>query len=229
MAWLSVVVPVLNDAAALRQLFDDLDAVGAADVERIVVDGGSSDASFAVAEQRAQRALAASRGRATQLATGVAVATGEWLWLLHADSRIDAKVWRALQGAIAMRHASWGRFDVRLDDAHPAFRLIETMMNVRSRLTGICTGDQGIFVQRHLLETVGGIPLQPLMEDIELSKRLRRLARPLCITTRLTTSARRWRTHGIAKTVLLMWRLRFAYFFGAAPAALARRYYSTDD
>jgi hypothetical protein len=107
--------------------------------------------------------------------------------------------------------------------------MIEALMNLRSRLTGICTGDQGIFVRRRALEAIGGIPVQALMEDIELSKRLRRVARPLCVRTRLTTSARRWRTHGIVATVLLMWRLRLAYFFGAAPGALAQCYYGSDD
>jgi rSAM/selenodomain-associated transferase 2 len=229
MVSISIVIPVLNDATALRRLLDDFDALGVTDVERIVVDGGSSDASLTIAGQRAARALSAPRGRATQLAAGVTAARGDWLWLLHADSRIDAAVWAALERAITMPNVSWGRFDVRLDDPHPAFRMIETLMNVRSRLTGICTGDQGIFVRRRLLEAIGGIPIQPLMEDIELSKRLRRLAPPLCIRTRLTAAARRWRAHGIVNTVLLMWRLRLAYFFGAAPAALARRYYGSDD
>lgn len=225
MVAISIVVPVLDDASALRQLFDDLDALDMSGVERIVVDGGSRDASYSIAAERAERVLTAPRGRASQLAVGVASSTGAWLWLLHADSRVDTAAWGALQGAVTAPDTCWGRFDVRLDGSRPAFRLIERLMNLRSRWTGICTGDQGIFVRRDTLTAIGGIPQQALMEDIELSKRLKRLARPICLATPLTASARRWRVNGVVSTVLLMWRLRLAYFFGASPAALARRYY----
>ena len=182
-------------------------------------------ASHSIAAERAERVLTAPRGRASQLAAGIAVSAGDWLWLLHADSRVDPAAWHALQGAVATPGACWGRFDVRLDGTDAAFRLIERLMNLRSRWTGICTGDQGIFVRRGALTAIGGMPQQALMEDIELSKRLKRVAPPLCIATPLTASARRWRGNGVVATVLLMWRLRLAYFFGASPAALARRYY----
>src|SRR5262249_4273676 len=153
--------------------------------------GGSRDDSLAIASKRADVALRAPAGRASQIAAGVARASGRWIWMLHADTRVDARAWRALLGAIE-RNVPWGRFDVRLDDSRAPYRLIERSMNARSRWTGICTGDQGIFVRRDVLDAVGGIPVQALMEDIELSKRLRRFARPTCIDTPLVTSARRW-------------------------------------
>jgi len=222
---ISIIIPVLDDAPALRQLLDDLDAIGHTDAEWIVVDGGSSDDSVEIAEGRADRVLRASRGRSRQLTAGIAVSSGAWLWLLHADTRVDAGMWQALQRAVATPGVAWGRFDVRLDGDGFVFRIIETLMNVRSRWSGICTGDQGIFVRRDLLELIDGIPDQPLMEDIELSKRLRRYAKPACLETRLKASARRWEQHGIIATILLMWRLRFQYYIGVSPDVLARRYY----
>jgi rSAM/selenodomain-associated transferase 2 len=225
MSSISIVVPVLDDAPALRRLLDDLDAIPGMSAQRIVVDGGSGDGSYALAQRRADVVLRAARGRARQLAAGIAVADRDWIWMLHADARIDASAWHALTRAIATDNTRWGRFDVRLDGSHPAFRMIEAMMNLRSRWTGICTGDQGIFVRRDLLELIEGIPDQPLMEDIELTKRLRRHARPVCLDAALGVSSRRWQQRGIVATVLLMWRLRLQYFFGASPETLVRAYY----
>jgi rSAM/selenodomain-associated transferase 2 len=224
MTAISIIVPVLNDRPALSRLLDDLDAIPGLDAQRIVVDGGSDDGSFELAVGRVDVALRSARGRARQLRQGVGAVDGDWIWMLHADTRIDPSAWQALSRCVAQTSVTWGRFDVELDDAHPAFRFIETLMNLRSRLTGICTGDQGIFVRRDLLETIGGIPDQPLMEDIELTKRLRRHARPTCLDTPIRTSARRWRARGIAATVLLMWRLRVQYFFGTSPEVLLRAY-----
>ena len=221
----SIVIPVLNDAPALGRLLDDLDRNAATDSERIVVDGGSTDGSFALAQRRADVALRSERGRARQLLAGVAAAQGTWVWLLHADSRVDTAAWRALHDAITQDGAAWGRFDVHLDGESPVFRVIERMMNLRSRWSSICTGDQGIFVRRDVLDLIDGIPDQALMEDIELTKRLRRYAKPICLATPLRTSARRWQTRGIARTIALMWRLRLRYFFGASPDELERIYY----
>lgn len=225
MPTISIIVPVLDDISALRRLLDDLDAIASFDAERIVVDGGSSDGSFELAQRRVDVALRAPAGRARQLAAGTARARGKWLWLLHADTRVDAAAWDALRHAIEPKDAAWGRFDVHLTGNHPAFRMIEALMNIRSRWSSICTGDQGIFVRRDLLELVDGIPNQPLMEDIELSKRLRRYARPICVDSPLGVSPRRWQEHGIAATILLMWRLRLKYFCGVAPEALVQEYY----
>src|SRR5512139_3037745 len=173
MTSISIVIPVLDDAPALSRLFDDLDDIAAIDAERIVVDGGSVDGSYELAQRRADVALRSQRGRARQLIAGISAAQGAWIWMLHADSRVDAAAWRALNDAINQDGAAWGRFDVRLDDERPVFRVIERMMNLRSRWSGICTGDQGIFVRRDVLELIDGVPDQPLMEDVELTKRLR--------------------------------------------------------
>jgi rSAM/selenodomain-associated transferase 2 len=225
MQQISIVIPVLNDATALGRLLDDLDSILGIDAERIVVDGGSEDGSYELARERADCALRTVPGRARQLAAGIVAARGRWIWMLHADTRVDGAAWRALRKAIASDGAAWGRFDVRLSGREAAFRMIETLMNLRSRWSGICTGDQGIFVRRDLLELVDGVPDQPLMEDIELTKRLRRYANPICIDTALGVSARRWQQRGIASTVMLMWRLRLQYFFGTPAEVLVREYY----
>ncbi len=219
----SVIVPVLNEAAALPALLETLAAALAPGDEIIVADGGSDDASAALAGQRGVRVIEAARGRARQMNAGAAAAGGEVLWFVHADSRVDPSA-RAALGAALDGGAAWGRFDVRLDDPAWPFRLIEGLMNRRSRLTGIATGDQALFVRRALFAELGGFPDIALMEDIELSARLRRAARPACLRTPVVTSARRWRRHGIVRTVLLMWGLRLAWFCGVPADRLARLY-----
>jgi rSAM/selenodomain-associated transferase 2 len=162
-------------------------------------------------------------GRGRQLAAGAADARADWLWFLHADSAGTAP---ALDWLARHRDGpAWGRFDVRLEPAGPMLRLVGFLMNQRSRLTGICTGDQGIFVHRVLLERAGGMPEQPLMEDIELSRRLKRLGRPLCPRVALLTSSRRWRDRGAVRTIFGMWWFRLRYWLGADPERLARAYY----
>ncbi len=214
----SLVVPVLDDADALRSL---LGALGDAFFEVIVVDGGSADASVAVAEQLGATVVSGSANRGLQLDLGVRAAKGEWIWMLHADAAPSAANMEEIRGLSA---PGWGRFDIRLG-ADWGLRMVAALMNWRSAWSGICTGDQGIFVHRHLLWAIGGVPRQPLMEDIELSKRLRRLARPLRMNTVLDASPRRWRRRGLVRTILGMWRLRLHYALGGAPQALYARYY----
>lgn len=216
----SAVVPVLNDAEALGRLLDDLR--GAPDLEVVVVDGGSEDASMDVAGS-ADVVVTSAPGRGQQIRVGVAHAKGEWLWFLHADSRVSQAVIAALGEGTAS--PGWGFCRVRLDASGWGLRVIETAMNWRSGITGIATGDQGIFAHRRLLEAIGGVPALPLMEDIECCRRLRRLDRPRRIEPPLATSARRWQRDGIVPTVLLMWWLRMRYWAGAEAVDLARRYY----
>jgi rSAM/selenodomain-associated transferase 2 len=228
MQTISIVIPVLNDAQPLERLLTALRVpefvhanVG---LEIIVVDGGSTDGSLEIAARMADLALQASAGRASQLAAGIDAAHGRLIWMLHADSGVDAGHLRALAAMLDAGRYRWGRFDVRLDAEGVLYRLIEQGMNARSCITGICTGDQGIFVRREVLDAIGGMPQQPLMEDIELSRRLRRLGRPLCARHALMTSARRWQSDGVLPTVLLMWSLRVQYFLGTEPEVLARKY-----
>ncbi len=219
-----MVVPALDEARALPRTLAALAPLRARGCEVIVVDGGSHDGTPALARRGADRVLAAPRGRGTQLAAGVAAARGAVVWMLHADTVPPPDADRLILAALADGRRVWGRFDVRLEGAHPLLRVVERLMNLRSRLTGIATGDQGIFARAEALACIGGVPAQPLMEDIELSRRLKRLSRPACLRACVRTSARRWLERGVLRTILLMWRLRLAYFLGASPETLARRY-----
>lgn len=221
---LSVIIPARNEAAALPWLLADLAPLRAAGAELIVVDGGSRDATAALAAAQADRVLETSAGRALQMNAGAAAARADYLWFVHADTRVSAASIQRLLAVLAERPI-WGRFDVRLSGSGLALRLIGTMINLRSRLTGVATGDQGIFVARESFEALGGYAEIPLMEDIELSGRLKRRVHPRCLRPALSTSSRRWERDGIWRTVLLMWRLRLAYSCGASPDQLARQYH----
>lgn len=222
---ISVIVPTLNEGAVIDGLLGDLQSLRAAGHEVIVVDGGSDDDTCDRAAGSVDRLIRSGRGRARQMNRGSAVARGDWLWFLHADSRLLSPS-VAYVRQITASGRPWGRFDVSLDGGETLLRLVEGGMNWRSRLTGIATGDQGIFVRRTLFEQVGGFPALPLMEDIALSHVLCQRARPAALRLRLGTSARRWQRHGIWRTILLMWGLRLAFFFGSDPAKLARWYRS---
>ena len=220
---LSVVIPALNEAQALPLLLADLASLRQAGAELIVVDGGSGDATVELALLQADHVLQAGSGRARQMNAGAAQAQGEYLWFVHADTRVGESALRRLLEVLDQAPL-WGRFDVRLSGHGLALRLIGGMISLRSRVTGIATGDQGIFVARRAFEALGGYANLPLMEDIELCRRLKLKARPCCLRPPLLTSSRRWERHGIWRTVWLMWRLRLAYYCGADPAELARRY-----
>jgi rSAM/selenodomain-associated transferase 2 len=221
---LSIVMPVLDEEAGIAAALAELAPLRARGVETIVVDGGSRDRTIALAQPLCDRLIAAPRGRAAQMNAGAAVASGSVLLFLHADTQLPADADRLIADGLARSSRAWGRFDVRIAGAHPLFPLIAMMMNLRSRLTGIATGDQAIFVDKAAFAAVGGYPDIPLMEDIVLSRRLKRVSRPLCLTARALTSGRRWEKHGVVRTILTMWRLRLAFFLGAAPDALAARY-----
>ncbi|MGD1983863.1 MAG: TIGR04283 family arsenosugar biosynthesis glycosyltransferase [Chromatiaceae bacterium] len=220
----SVIIPALNEATDLPLLLNDLRPVRQAGNEVLLVDGGSTDDTVAVAVGGVDRVLASDPGRAHQMNVGAASASADTLWFLHADTRLPDS---ALDALLAVRSTGrrWGRFNVRLSGRDWRLRMIETLMNLRSCLTGIATGDQGLFIERALFEEAGRFPEIPLMEDVALSKRLRATSRPACIRTpRLQTSSRRWETRGVWATIVLMWRLRLAYAMGTSPADLARRY-----
>jgi len=219
---LSIVVPVLNEAAEIETTLQALAPLRTRGCEVIVVDGGSADDTLALAKSLADRTIAAPRGRASQMNAGAATAKGDVLLFLHADTRLPENADALVIDALSRSRRAWGRFDVRFTKG--ALPLIAWTMNVRSRLTGIATGDQAMFVTRKAFESVGGFPEIALMEDIALSARLKRISRSACVSARVTTSPRRWQKHGTMRTILLMWRLRFAYFFGAPPEALARAY-----
>ena len=221
---ISVVMPVLNEANGLAQALEALGPLRAAGHEVIVVDGGSTDGTPGCAEGLADRVLAAPRGRASQMNAGAAVATGEALLFLHADTLLPVNAAAAVGEALAAGGREWGRFDVRISGRSRAMGMVAALMNLRSRATGIATGDQAIFVTRRAFDAVGGFPPLALMEDIALSSRLRRRSRPACLRARVLTSGRRWERHGVARTIALMWCLRLRFFLGASAEDLARRY-----
>ena len=224
---LSIVVPVLDEAPRLPALLADL-ARGGPDVDVVIVDGGSRDGSAEIAARAPGVCLVRSApGRARQMNAGATAATGEVLLFLHADTRLPAGAARAVLEALADPAVVYGRFDVRFDRPGAAFRLIALLMNLRSRMTGICTGDQAIFVRRAAFARLGGYAEIALMEDIELTRRLKRIGRLAPLGLRVTTSARRWERDGVASTVLLMWTLRLLYLCGVGPERLHRWYYGT--
>jgi rSAM/selenodomain-associated transferase 2 len=221
---LSIVIPVLDEAPDIVGALEALAPLRARGAEIIVVDGGSADDTVALARPRADLVIASARGRATQMNAGADAARGRVLLFLHADTRLPENADQLALDGLAQSRRAWGRFDVTIIGVHPLLRVIAGAMNLRSRLTGIATGDQAIFVTRAAFDAVGGFPEIALMEDITLARNLKRVSSPLCLRARVTTSGRRWERRGVVRTMALMWRLRLAYFFGADPRDLARRY-----
>lgn len=220
---LSIIIPALNEAAGIGATLARLQAARRRGHEVIVVDGGSGDGTPACCNNLVDQLLYAGPGRAVQMNAGAAQACGDTLLFLHADTLSPEDVDRLI-AAVLRGAPGWGRFDVQLSGRRPLLRLIEWLMNLRSRVSGIATGDQGLFLTREWFASVGGFPDLPLMEDIALSKCLKRRARPHCLKARMVTSSRRWETQGIARTVVKMWCLRAAFFLGVPASRLARRY-----
>jgi len=216
---LSIVIPTLNEASHIESLLAQLSDEN---VELIVVDGGSDDQTVQRASVHA-KLVYSSTGRAVQMNTGAAAANGDWLWFLHADTQLSQPL-NAYVDEITQSSSVWGRFTVRLNDARFIFRVIERLMNARSCFTSVATGDQGLFVDRRLFDELGGYPELPLMEDVALSKRLRKVMPVNCSALSLITSARRWQQRGVLKTILLMWWLRLAYVVGVSPVRLRQWY-----
>jgi rSAM/selenodomain-associated transferase 2 len=211
---LSVVVPALNEAPGIRAALEALAPLRARGHEVIVVDGGSSDGTAQLAAGLCDRILSSKKGRAVQMNAGAGVATGDVLLFLHADTRLPPQF-------TIPRSCLWGRFDVRIEGRHPLLKVVAWSMNLRSRLTGIATGDQAIFVRR---DAFPGFAEIPLMEDVEFCRRMKRVAQPACLRERVLTSGRRWESRGVLRTIVLMWRLRLMYFLGAPAERLCRIY-----
>jgi rSAM/selenodomain-associated transferase 2 len=221
---LSIVVPVLNEAQDIASFLAPLQALRESGHEVIVVDGDSSDSTADAARPLADHVVASPRGRAIQMNCGARIGSGDVLIFLHADTQLPDNAPGLIEKALM--HRAWGRLDVKIAGRSGWLPVIAAMMNLRSRLTGIATGDQAIFVSRAAFDAVGGYPDQPLMEDIELSKRLKRIGPPACLRARVATSGRRWDRHGAWRTILLMWRLRLDYWRGVPAEQLAARYQS---
>lgn len=221
---LSIIVPIRNEAVILPDLIAHLSPLAATGIELIAVDACSDDGSAEVLEAWPGKLIRSMPGRARQMNLGASVANGEVLLFLHADTRLAPNAITALDRHLQPIKPLWGRFDVSISGRARMLAVVAFMMNLRSRATGIATGDQAMFMSRALFDAVGGFPDQALMEDIEMSARLRRISRPVCLRERVLTSGRRWEQRGVWRTIGLMWRLRWAYWRGAAPDDLARAY-----
>lgn len=219
----SIVIPVLNEATIIVDKLQQLQSLRT-EAELILVDGGSEDNSVELASPWIDQLVRSKAGRARQMNAGAAQANGTLLLFLHLDTELPEDALPLIKQQLDMRQRGWGRFDVSIRGQHWLLPVIAFAMNQRSRLTGIATGDQAMFMQRSLFQHLGGFPDQPLMEDIELSKRLLSASKPCCLLQKASTSGRRWQQNGAIRTILLMWSLRFAYWRGASPISLAKRY-----
>jgi rSAM/selenodomain-associated transferase 2 len=219
----TIIIPVLNEAGHLATQLQALQDLRG-QCQLVLVDGGSDDDSVHIAERKVDKLVSSPKGRAKQMNAGAEVADGDIFLFLHADTSLPDSALNDMAQAIAEGH-HWGRFDVAFDAHQAIFKVIAFMMNHRSRITGIATGDQGLFVTKQAFQAIGGFPDIALMEDIAISKQLNKLGKPACLKAKVVTSARRWQQHGVIRTILLMWYLRLAYFFGADPDDLARIYY----
>jgi rSAM/selenodomain-associated transferase 2 len=221
---ISIIIPVLNEAALVVQNLSVLQPLRAVGHELILVDGGSDDTTLPLSEPFVDQTVQSSRDRSRQMNNGAKVAKGEIFLFLHIDTLLPEGADQLIVNGMEKEKRRWGRFDVRLSGSHFLLRIVEWLMNWRSRITGIATGDQAIFVKREIFEAIGGFPDISLMEDIALSKSLKKHGPPLCLPQRVKTSSRRWEKKGILRIILLMWFLRLAYFLGIDPKRLARLY-----
>jgi rSAM/selenodomain-associated transferase 2 len=221
---ISVIVPALNEVQNISMTLAALQPLRSRGHEVIVSDGGSTDGTQTIAGRYADIVMLASRGRSRQMCEAVEHSSGNIYWFLHADTQPPTNADRLIIEGLAKSGRRWGRFDVQICDGDPRLRCVAYFMNLRSRITAVATGDQGIFACRDVYAAAGGFPDIPLMEDVALCRQLKRQGRPVCLRTPLRTSSRRWREHGVMRTIMLMWCLRAAYALGVDPRLLARRY-----
>ena len=221
---MAIIIPVLNEIEGIEPLLSHLETWRQRGAEIIVVDGGSDDKSDSLIEARGVPLIRSARGRATQMNAGARSSQSPFLIFLHSDTRLPEHADTQVMTHLARSETSWGRFDVCIDGRSGLLPIVGAMMNLRSRLTGIATGDQALFMTRTLFEQVGGFPEQPLMEDVEICKRLKHITPPVCLRDRVVTSGRRWDQRGGWRTIFLMWQLRWAYWRGVPADQLAARY-----
>lgn len=219
----SIIIPTLNEENSIAACLSPLQTLRGR-CEIIVADGGGTDNTRTLAADLADRVILSEKGRAGQMNNGARQASGDVLLFLHADTRLPENALDLIEERLNVK-AQWGRFDIQLSGDHLMFKIIAQMMNWRSRLTGIATGDQAIFVTQEAFAVAGLYPEIALMEDIALSKALKKICPPVCLKAKVISSSRRWQEFGITRTIVLMWSLRLRYFFGADPDILAGLYY----
>ncbi len=220
----SIIMPVLNEAENIELSLQALQSYRQQGHELIVIDGNSQDNTVELASNLCDKLISSSVGRARQMNAGAEQASGNILLFLHADTHLPDNAMHHITNSIMKKNKVWGRFDVKLSGSHALLRLVAIMINLRSRLTGIATGDQCMFVRRDIFHKIKGFTEIPLMEDISLSRALLAQSSPVCLPTKVMTSSRRWEQKGIVYTILLMWYLRLAYFLGKPPEVLAQIY-----
>ncbi|HIG06949.1 MAG: TIGR04283 family arsenosugar biosynthesis glycosyltransferase [Methylococcales bacterium] len=219
---LSIIIPTLNEAEIIINTLRPLQVLRQ-NCELIIVDGGSVDNTVAKASPYVDRIITSTSGRAIQMNAGAASARGDTFIFLHADSYLPKNVFTIIQQALSQGYC-WGRFDIHLTGKPRLLPIISLLMNIRSRLTGIATGDQAIFITRESFTAIGQYPIIALMEDIALSKKMIPLAKPFCSRDKVISSGRRWEQYGCINTILLMWWLRLLFFLGRAPEKLNQCY-----
>lgn len=213
----SIIVPLLNEKVVVPSLLQQLATLDAEQI--IIVDGGSTDNTRELVGAAGYQVFQSAAGRARQMNAGAQQATQSMLLFLHADTILPNNYKSELAKAKV-----WGRFDVQFSSSLKVMKMVAFFINLRSRISGVATGDQAIFIDRDAFNAIGGFPDFPIMEDVALCKRLRHMHRPFSSRARVTTSARRWEQHGVASTIVKMWLYRLAYFFGVSPLTLKRGY-----
>lgn len=214
-----VVIPVFRDAQLLQELLNDLKS---GSFRQIIV-SYADESAYELSKFGKVTSIRSPRSRGLQIAKAISCTDAEWVWILHADVRVSSHAIQVLSDTLA--DCDWGAFKVNLAGQSVLLKVIGFMMNLRSRITSIFTGDQGMFIRRQLLDRIGGFPGIPLMEDIECSRLLRRINRGSQLPARMIVSARKWEREGVVSTILKMWKCRLLYFWGASPEDLAKRYY----
>ena len=224
---LSIIIPTYNEENNIESTINNIEQLsGNSQLEIIIADGGSTDNTVNIVRSHKCQVINSKKGRGTQLNAGASTAKGDILLFLHADTLLPENFVVYINNSLHNKNTNglWGRFDVKLSGKHFLFRVIEKMISLRSKITGIATGDQAIFVGREIFLTIGGYKDIPIMEDVELSKRLKKISSPICLKNYVITSSRRWEDNGVIRTILLMWLLRLLYFLGVNPFTLKRFY-----